>query len=415
MLPGVVKFTHLSFWLLVQAGDTCDGAGNFDLDLSDQFAEDVTVAEKVKESFDGLWDVALSPTSFVYSSLSDIGLLLAVVTVTVFIVRWGRELLESGISSKSFGEIIWPLVVAVFLSNNGQILASTTRAMQNYVQEQEETIVNGAFLDVFIGETLESAFRQLVGITTVPLGIGSILAQCTSHENPAFCLSGPPVYEGEEIERFESGALQQAICALNPYVESGENPKLAQLSKELEKEQEKLHSILKNEVPGSSDEEDTFTVGIPPEIYKLMSASEDSGLMQFFMGSGAAFVWLTELALFITALLGPLALGLSLLPVGGKAVFAWLTGFLSVAFAKLFYFILTGLSSIVVLDAIQDVSLTDFVDSILVGIFVGALAPLLSLAVCVSGGRAVFQSLVGYVVPAVDSTVRRRQIYRAGK
>lgn len=443
-LTKISTITNSSLRLfLAEASENCEQFGVFDTDLSEQLSDNVTVAEKVRESFDSLWDNALSTDSFVYWTLADIGLLLALVTVIVFTMRWGRELLESGVSSKSFGEIIWPMIVAVLLSNNGYILSNLTIAMRDYVQEQEEVIVRRAFLSSFFEESLESAFRQLVGVTTVPLGIGSILAQCTSSENPIYCLAGEPIRskEGQNKENqlsseeeqekekqqkkdFHPGALQQAICALEPYKDSyddtGNHKKLAELHNKLVEDQQALRNSIK-EFSGNQSENDSSPpesseskepVGaIPPAVYKLMSASEDSGLMQFFMGSGAAFVWLTELALFLTALLGPLAVGLSLLPVGNRAIFAWLTGFLSIAFAKLFYFILTGLSSLVVLNAVSNVSVVDFVDSVLIGIFIGALAPLLSLAVCVSGGRAVFQSLSNYVNSAVGGVPYRARKY----
>ncbi len=47
-----------------------------------------------------------------------------------------------------------------------------------------------------------------------------------------------------------------------------------------------------------------------------------------------AFQWIIEVCMLLTALLGPLAVGGSLLPVGQKAIFAWLTGFFSVGMIK---------------------------------------------------------------------------------
>jgi hypothetical protein len=55
--------------------------------------------------------------------------------------------------------------------------------------------------------------------------------------------------------------------------------------------------------------------------------------------------------MLLTALLGPLAVGGSLLPVGQKAIFAWLTGFFSVGMIKLCFNIISGLVATMVLNA----------------------------------------------------------------
>lgn len=55
-----------------------------------------------------------------------------------------------------------------------------------------------------------------------------------------------------------------------------------------------------------------------------------------------AYQWAIELTFLLTALLGPLAVGGSLLPFGAKPIFAWLTGFFSVGMAKLSFNIITG-------------------------------------------------------------------------
>jgi hypothetical protein len=99
-----------------------------------------------------------------------------------------------------------------------------------------------------------------------------------------------------------------------------------------------------------------------------------------------AFQWLIEASLLLTATLGPLAVGGSLLPVGAKPLFAWLTGFFSLAIAKLSFNILSGLVSLAVLNAGDS-------HPLIAPFFLGLLAPILSLALASGGGMTVFGAL----------------------
>ncbi|MEQ8385670.1 MAG: hypothetical protein RH949_25265 [Coleofasciculus sp. A1-SPW-01] len=90
--------------------------------------------------------------------------------------------------------------------------------------------------------------------------------------------------------------------------------------------------------------------------------------------------------MLLTGLLGPLAVGGSLLPVGNKAIFAWLTGFFSVGMVKLSFNIINGLVAVMVLNAGDS-------DPMIFAFATGLISPLLSLALAAGGGMAVFNSL----------------------
>ena len=96
--------------------------------------------------------------------------------------------------------------------------------------------------------------------------------------------------------------------------------------------------------------------------------------------------------MLLIAALGPLAVGGSLLPVAGKPIFAWLTGFLSAGIAKISFNIIAVLTAAVIVngpaqDPNADPDLMWFI------IFLGILAPILSLIVAGAGGFAVFSAI----------------------
>ena len=94
-----------------------------------------------------------------------------------------------------------------------------------------------------------------------------------------------------------------------------------------------------------------------------------------------AYQWCIEFALLLTALLGPMAVGASLLPYGQKAIFAWLSAIMGCGIAKLSFNIMVGLCAQLVSNAEQN-------QPMIFLLFVGLLSPLLASALGAGGGMA---------------------------
>jgi hypothetical protein len=109
-----------------------------------------------------------------------------------------------------------------------------------------------------------------------------------------------------------------------------------------------------------------------------------------------AYQNLLEASLVITALLGPIAVGGSLLPYGAKPIFAWLAGFFSVGFARLCFNIIVGLTSVVATSS-------DGGDPFWFALFAGLLAPLLASSLASGAGLMVWTSISSAVGKSVKT------------
>jgi hypothetical protein len=110
----------------------------------------------------------------------------------------------------------------------------------------------------------------------------------------------------------------------------------------------------------------------------------------------------------MTATLAPVALGLSLLTIGGTPILAWGSSFLGLFAAELGYNLIVGLVAVVIVKAGAQ-SFSDFAFLTLLSIF----APILALALGAGGGIAVYQglqkgtaSLTGATVDAASQGVK---------
>ncbi|WP_196518959.1 hypothetical protein, partial [Nostoc sp. WHI] len=125
-------------------------------------------------------------------------------------------------------------------------------------------------------------------------------------------------------------------------------------------------------------------------IFSPFSAYIGSSVIEIvsivLIGLNGAYQWAIELTMLLTALIGPLAVGGSLLPYGGKAIFTWLTGYFAVGMAKLCFNIIVGFAGQLIATSRSDQPLF-FLFTI--GIF----APFLATGLAAGGGLAVLQQI----------------------
>jgi hypothetical protein len=94
-----------------------------------------------------------------------------------------------------------------------------------------------------------------------------------------------------------------------------------------------------------------------------------------------AFIYIVEVMMLITGLIGPIFLGLSLFPVGTKPLIAWGTSFLSLGFCKVCYTLISGLSSIAFVYAGPE-----NIDATTVAVVLGLLSPVLAFSIASGSG-----------------------------
>ncbi|NJL63072.1 MAG: hypothetical protein HC903_16120 [Methylacidiphilales bacterium] len=311
----------------------------------------IAASEAISQSVDELWNDVLS--GGLYSAIANLGIFFAVGTLLIFIVQWTKEMID-GDSSKGFTEIIWTIVVIVLLANNGQPLAEATKGLRGIINQTNQTLLASTSASI----QLQEAYQQIMVKTGKGDAIQSLINQCNTIADPT----------------------QQAECLQNA----------AAQAKEIEADLNQDNR---------------------PEWVKSISDFFNTNIFQlalrgWLFALAIAFQWIIEVCMLLTALLGPLAVGGSLLPVGQKAIFAWLTGFFSVGMIKLCFNIISGLISTMVLNSKNN-------DPMIFAFAIGILAPVLSVVLAAGGGMAVFNSFSSIASFGI-STFVQRSINRRG-
>ncbi|MFB2771901.1 hypothetical protein ACE1AT_21825 [Pelatocladus sp. BLCC-F211] len=288
----------------------------------------VTASVAVAQAMDKLWDSVLDGD--LYGAIANVGVLFALGTLLIFMVQWVREILD-GESSKAFTDMIYPILVIYLLSNNAEPLASATKGLRRIINQTNTTLLKTTSSSI----QLQEAYQKVMA----------------------------------------KGGREDLIAALQDQCKSIADPK--EESSCLEKAAKQAQEIAGDDKGWFNGVQEFLNTN----IFQLF-------IRGFLFTVGLGFQWIVEMSLLLTALMGPLAVGGSLLPVGKKSIFAWLVGFFSVGLVKLSYNIICGLVATLIF-----LTNNPLQDPMLLPVVTGLLAPFLSVFLATGSGIAVFNSL----------------------
>ncbi|MCC5637163.1 hypothetical protein LC593_15115 [Nostoc sp. CHAB 5844] len=329
--------------------------------ITDTLENGATTARSIAESWDNQWVELLqnNTSNNLYGAITNLGVFFAVGTLLFFMVQWLKDVIYSEYSRPISG-LIWPFVVVVLLSNpgNGSVLSNLTLGVRNFINTVNQQVVATA--------DAEQTYQQAINMSVAEEVAGSLLRPCQA-------LTGD----------------QQTQC-LN---------KASDQIDDLWQEYRNLYGNrtwidrLENQV-----NQIKFGTGIANGIVTdtafnaLLGNTGQTTIKNFLISLQYAFQNLLEATMLLIAALGPIAVGASLLPVAGKPIFAWITGFLAAGIAKISFNIVAALTAAVIVNGPgQDINVSP--DLMWFIIFLGVLAPLLSLLLAAAGGFAVFSAI----------------------
>ncbi|MTJ09724.1 MULTISPECIES: hypothetical protein [unclassified Anabaena] len=327
----------------------------------------VETAKSMAESWDNQWLDLLqnSSSNNLYGAITNLGVFFAVGTLLFFMMQWLKDVIYSEYSRPISG-LIWPFIVVMLLSNtgNGSILASLTLGVRSFINTVNQQVVSTADADLNYQQALHISLAEEVA--------GSLIRPCQSltgeQQNQCFAKASDQIdglwreYRNLYGDKFWIQRLENQVLSLKF---------------------------------GTGNLSDTT-------FNSLLGNTTQTSIKNFLISLQYAFQNLLEATMLLIAALGPIAIGASLLPVAGKPIFAWLTGFLAAGIAKISFNIIAAVTSAVIINGPAENPSAN-PDLMWFIIFLGILAPVLSLVVAGAGGFAVFSAINN-----TDSLVKSR-------
>ena len=307
------------------------------------------VSQAISEGWDTIWDTALN--SQLYTAVNNVGIALAVGTMVLWLFKFYRSLQERGAAAE-WTEILLPIVIIILLANGGANLKNATLGMRNYINS-----VNNSVLESVNAENdLNDSLADLAEFSSAQTQVAELRRQCdnlTNNDEITQCLQEQRVKADELIAQLQGSNLA---------------PQWLQ----------NVHQMV----------EDNFA----PTATGIVRFINTPGLIvaeAIITAFQAAFQLAIEVSLLLTGLMGPVAVGTSLLPIGAKPVYAWITAFGSLGICKLSLNIITGL----VATSIHEAG-PDNIDTLSTAIALGIISPVLALGLSAGGGMAIFNGIL---------------------
>ncbi|AHJ26910.1 hypothetical protein PN465_00820 [Nodularia spumigena CS-584] len=328
-----------------------------EIGINETFDSGAATARSMTESWDNQWlDLLQNNTSNnLYGALTNLGVFFAVGTLLFFMMQWLKDVIYSEYSRPITG-LIWPFIVVLLLSNggDGSILSNLTLGVRNFINTVNQQVVTTA--------DAEKNYQQALNMSLAEEIAGSLLRPCQS-------------LTGEQQTQCFAKASDQIDKLWREYRDLYGNRIW------IERLENKVISLKF----GTGNLSDTT-------FNSLLGNTAQTSIKNFLISLQYAFQNLIEATMLLIAALGPLAVGASLLPVAGKPIYAWLTGLFSAGIAKISFNIIAAVTAAVIINGPAENPNAN-PDLMWFIIFLGILAPLLSLAVAGAGGFAVFSAI----------------------
>lgn len=288
------------------------------------------VSDGVRASLKQTWlDAFQSP---LYANIAFVGAVFAVLFIGVWTAQFLRRYLGDGDSDGVFrglNELIFPFFLVLLLANpqnQGPMLGKMTLGAHNFMIE-----VSGYILSQ---QTLSTAASNPV----TEVGVKNF-AQSTAANAISECAKLPE-------KDLRNSCLFNADEKIQKILESYNNTNWAP----------PLYQALQEQIIFAMDNPDDY--GNSEWFGRLLGGFGSSlqpissqVILGFTMSLGAAFVVLLEIAQLITGLVGPLFLGISLIPVPATPWVTWLVSFFGLSFVDICYKILVGYTAITILNS----------------------------------------------------------------
>jgi hypothetical protein len=292
--------------------------------------------DPVRKLWELQWDLALDGQ--VYSALANVARGLALISLFIALIQFFREASEESRAidgrNRSVTEFIWPIIVVFLLSNQASFLRASTKGLRDGFNALNDIVLSTNFGDA----DLATQFQRATQEGAAKEQIGAIIARCISEPT------------GQQAECFKDASVL-ADSVVDTYLQRVDAPALSpDFIDYVDKVKAALQQVADQKATAQANETiDTTALGAFATDVEQAKQRREQITQQ------VGFQTLIELTFLLTGLLAPLAVGLSLLPIRAKPLYAWFAAFASVGLTKvIFNFSLGVVASLLVTAKLVD-------------------------------------------------------------
>jgi hypothetical protein len=343
------------------------------------------LSEETRQSWQKTWDFSLAadPTTLWAASV-NFALGIAAFGMLYLAIREGNDILKQQSWGKLIEMVTYPFIVVFMLGNNGFILAQMVLVLRGVGQSLLDDILKTSLAGVRMQTAIQNVNLNAITIARIRQVyadcdglVGAQLTTCFENaeaEAQAMIDSAKATFEG--FDAIAATNFLNNVLDLAPLDPASAAARV-----------------------GSEAGLDAVTNGIDSAFATILQKPILPLIEAILYTLQWVAVNLSEAALIMTALFAPIALALSLMPIAGRMIFAWLAGFIGILSYQLGYNILVGLIAFVIINMEGTVETLNGLSFL----FFSALgAPWIAFQIGQGGGVALYQGLSRRAAAIVD-------------
>jgi hypothetical protein len=331
---------------------------------------------EIPAALNKLWKISME--GGMYKTVSFIGIIIAVFAVGFWCVKLYKTLEEGGLRPLA-SEMVLPVILVVMLSNSGKNMREMTLGTRDAMNSFNATLNRVIDADM----SLRSAVGVLGKADAIMTLVDNVSGSCqaiTEFNKYHDCMTT----KGDFVKLATKG-LDGSWPNVNTNSSYG-----AQWQKEIDQWKDYTTNYTKNrfDVKDLNKLREGSLTSALADIRNIHTFQDTAELRGIILSMRGAFLYIIEVMMLVTALVGPIFLALSLFPVGFKPLITWGTSFLTLGFCKICFSLISGLSSLAMVLAGPN-----NVDMLVTSVVLGLLAPVLAISVASGSGLATLSSV----------------------
>jgi hypothetical protein len=343
------------------------------------------LSEETRQSWQKTWDFSLAadPTTLWAASV-NFALGIAAFGMLYLAIREGNDILKQQSWGKLIEMVTYPFIVVFMLGNNGFILAQMVLVLRGVGQSLLDDILKTSLAGVRMQTAIQNVNLNAITIARIRQVyadcdglVGAQLTTCFDNaeaEAQGMIDNAKATFEG--FDAIAATNFLNNVLDLTPLDPASAAARV-----------------------GSEAGVDAITNGIDSAFATILQKPILPLIEAILYTLQWVAVNLSEAALIMTALFAPIALALSLMPIAGRMIFAWLAGFIGILSYQLGYNILVGLIAFVIINMEGTVETLNGLSFL----FFSALgAPWIAFQIGQGGGVALYQGLSRRAAAIVD-------------
>ena len=332
---------------------------------SDLLSNSINLTQETADSWDRIWDITINPNEPLWQAIVSFGLFIAGVSILYLGVKEAQRIVSSPTWRRLVEMFLTPLGVALFLTGNGFLLSGSIRLIRDIAYFWLKKVLLITLGGIQFGNSLQ----KIQNTNIANARARQIYADCLDKTGSILqeCLS-----DSEKLQQ-----VNDALFSLSQNADSTPLPgNMLEMSQSM----------------GTIQSHNSFNFA---NALTSLFADQFMGLIQgLLIALQWAFVNGLEAALFLTALFGAIALGLSVIPSAGPSFVKWISGFLSLFFMQLGYVLIVGVvATILNLTSQNGQSIGTVISDLAFLVFLAIIAPIMAVAISKGGGDALFNGI----------------------